>query len=76
MIGNSNNPVEITFEDVVATNYGSLPFTGYKCENVNGKAIGTTDPIPPCFNKEITEKWIFWLYFFNFYFIFLSRYKI
>ena len=52
ILGNSSNPMDVTFEDVVATDYGLLPFVyGYKSENVNGKAIGTTNPIPAGFVK-------------------------
>ena len=51
MLMNATNPGRnVTFDGVVFTNYSTWPVSGgYLCENVLGRAIGGTSPVPPCF---------------------------
>lgn len=54
LIGNSTNPMKnVVFENVVVKNAGSYPWGDqfYDCSNIEGFAIGTTDPVPPCFTS-------------------------
>jgi len=52
LLGSHKFPMTgVVFEDVVVNNPGSYPWKDYyyKCENVEGIAIGRTWPVPPCF---------------------------
>jgi hypothetical protein len=54
IFGNTSNPMtNIVFENVVVTNPGSNPWGDdfYYCEGIEGYAVGTTSPVPPCFKK-------------------------
>jgi hypothetical protein len=58
IIANAATPMQnIVFDNVVVHNSSSKPFgdAQYYCENVNGIATGTTNPVPPCF-KDLTTK--------------------
>ena len=52
IMGNSTNPIDVTFDGVVVTNPGSDPWGSdyYSCWGANGTATGGTWPVPPCFN--------------------------
>ena len=48
LLGNSSNPMQVTFEDVVVHEPSLIPFLGnYKCENVHGSFSGSS-PVPKC----------------------------
>jgi hypothetical protein len=48
----SNPGRNFLWEDVVYQNISGWPIgNDYICENIQGKAIGKTTPIPPCFIK-------------------------
>lgn len=52
LIADPSTPMQnVVFDNVKVSNPGSEPWGNsfYKCENVNGVATGTTDPVPPCF---------------------------
>lgn len=52
LLGPDTMPMQnVIFEDVVVDSPGSEPWGDdyYACENVQGVAIGTTWPVPPCF---------------------------
>eukprot|EP00756_Hemistasia_phaeocysticola_P033207 Hpha_TRINITY_DN16453_c1_g13::TRINITY_DN16453_c1_g13_i1::g.161247::m.161247 len=52
------NPMQnVVFDNVRVTNPGTKPWGDafYKCENVNGIAIGGTDPVPPCFRNMTSD---------------------
>jgi hypothetical protein len=57
IFANSSTPIKnIVFDNVVVTNPGSKPFgSNYYCEGVeSGVAMGTTSPVPPCF-QDLTD---------------------
>jgi len=59
LLGSHKFPMTgVVFEDVVVNNPGSYPWKDdyYKCENVEGIAIGRTWPIPPCFKDANSDK--------------------
>lgn len=54
LIGNDTNPItNVLFDNVVIHSPGDYPWGDqfYECDNIQGTATGTTDPIPPCFKK-------------------------
>eukprot|EP01062_Namystynia_karyoxenos_P010444 TRINITY_DN136_c0_g1_i3.p1 TRINITY_DN136_c0_g1~~TRINITY_DN136_c0_g1_i3.p1 ORF type:complete len:456 (+),score=169.32 TRINITY_DN136_c0_g1_i3:74-1369(+) len=56
LLADASNPmVNVVFDNVVINNPGDKPWGDdyYKCENVQGVATGTTNPVPPCF-KDMT----------------------
>lgn len=53
--GNVTNPMQnVVFDNVRVTNPGSKPWgkNYYKCEGVQGIAMGDTWPVPPCFKDQ------------------------
>jgi hypothetical protein len=56
ILGNATFPtiVNVTFDNVVVVNPGEKPWgpNFYDCAGVsNGRAIGNTYPVPPCFQN-------------------------
>lgn len=52
LLGNSTNPMTgVVFDNVVVENPGKAPWGSdmYYCEGINGIAMGSTSPVPPCF---------------------------
>lgn len=55
LFGNTTNPItNLVFENVVGLNSGQEPWgeANYYCEGVQGIATGSTDPVPPCFERK------------------------
>lgn len=55
LLGNASNPMKnITFDNVVVTQPGEWPWHDkfYACEAIDGHALGTTSPVPPCFKAS------------------------
>ena len=55
LMGNLSNPMKnVVFENVVVNNPGSEPWGDefYFCESIEGYAIGSTYPVPPCFKSS------------------------
>jgi len=49
IIGNDTNPIQgLVFENVVVTNAGSKPFSGYYCQNTDITTDKSTVPVPNC----------------------------
>ena len=58
LIGNSSNPMKnVIFDNVVVINPGEKPWgtNFYECHDVDGYALGTTSPAPPCFTAKYTN---------------------
>jgi len=59
ILGNATNPMKgIVFDGVVVNNPGMRPWGDqfYACDAVeDGKAIGGTTPMPPCFNNQTAK---------------------
>ena len=54
VMGNFTNPMKnVRFENVVVNNPPLEPFGAdyYVCTNIDGYAIGSTTPVPPCFKQ-------------------------
>lgn len=57
IMGNATNIMRnVRFEDVVVN--GDIPLDPfgegyYECHNIDGYAVGSTYPVPPCFTKEV-----------------------
>mmetsp|Transcript_23342 Transcript_23342/g.69950 ORF Transcript_23342/g.69950 Transcript_23342/m.69950 type:complete len:435 (-) Transcript_23342:82-1386(-) len=54
LIADAATPMKnVLFDNVKINNPGKSPWGNdfYRCENVEGVATGTTDPVPPCFKK-------------------------
>jgi hypothetical protein len=52
LIADRSTPMQnVLFDNVKINNPGKNPWGKdfYKCQNVQGLATGTTDPVPPCF---------------------------
>jgi len=47
----------VTFDNVLFTNPGKKPFGDkyFECQNVQGVAIGSTWPVPNCFEDQTTQ---------------------
>lgn len=57
LLANVSLPMQnVVFDNVVVNNPASKPWgdDGYYCKNVNGVALGTTSPVPPCL-KDLTH---------------------
>ena len=55
LLANISSPMQnILFDNVVVNNPASKPFgkDGYYCKNAQGRATGTTSPVPPCFKDD------------------------
>eukprot|EP01038_Epipyxis_sp_PR26KG_P006617 gene6617-9084_t len=58
LLGNASNPMRnVVFENVVVNNPGMKPWglDFYDCEGIEGYALGTTSPVPPCFKSIKTN---------------------
>ena len=55
ILGNNTNVMKnVVFDNVVVNNPGMSPWGDkfYDCQGVQGLALGTTNPIPPCFKNS------------------------
>lgn len=58
IFGNGTNPMKnVVFDNVVVQNPGKRPWGDkyYVCEHVQGVALGTTWPVPPCFEDRTSR---------------------